>query len=402
MGVGPYCDVSVTEKEPTAPKRWSAFVCPDCRVIFRLPGDSHGEGVTCPSCRRLLRTPREGENPPPLNASLQKIDFVEDDFSYPQGEAGTRRKRKKISMEGERLAWEVNYASMRFSRNKEKLTLRSFAGWILVISVMLGITYFLMISDEPIQSPENVAEKADFQEIAEIPILLNDEQLEEPIEMPKILQRGEHEFIASAQPIAETFLTATTVEQILPLIRDLERVKPQILAYYPDGKIKPTGLSKFNATDAISYLGSHASVVILTPESEYKHLAFVDGADGLKIDWESWVGWSEMPWDKLIESRPTSPMLVRAKLKWMDYYNFGFSDESKWRSYQLLSPNEEQSLFAYAERNSSLDQVLRPAEKSIFIHVTLKIRFPDNGEKRNQVVIVEHVSDGWVVPDKVE
>lgn len=125
-----------------------------------------------------------------------------------------------------------------------------------------------------------------------------------------------------------------------------------------------------------------------------------DDADGLKIDWESCVGWPEVPWDKLLETKPRKPTLVRAMVKWVDDYNFGFSDENAWRSYRLLSPDGETMLYGYVERNSLLDQRLRPGEAAATVAVTLKIRFRENEQAANQAVIEEIVSDGWVVvPD---
>lgn len=53
------------EPENDAPQpmksRWCAFVCQDCRAIFRVPADYEGTGVVCPVCDRMLRMPRAGE-----------------------------------------------------------------------------------------------------------------------------------------------------------------------------------------------------------------------------------------------------------------------------------------------------------------------------------------------------
>lgn len=75
------------------------------------------------------------------------------------------------------------------------------------------------------------------------------------------------------------------------------------------------------------------SITVSGAEFETKQMDFIDGADGLKVDWESWVGWSEMPWDDFLKIKATEPKLVRVMLKWVDYYNFDFSDEKKWRVY---------------------------------------------------------------------
>lgn len=348
----------------------------------------------------MLRIPGESDESAPLMAPLKKIGFAEDDAYDPREEKSTRSNRKKKTKKGEMPDWEVKAGKWRASRKKGKRTFQTLAGWALTIAVVCAVAIFLVRNNETQVSANNTGKVDNFSEPVQVPLIITEEELESPIILPKILRRSEAEFLTLARPIAEAFLTATTVEQILPLIRDREKLQARIIAHYPKGKIKPIGLSKFNATNQVSYKDTFAAVAILTPLFERKQLAFVDGTDGLKVDWESWVGWSEMPWEKLIEARPTQPILIRAMLKWTDYYNFDFSDESKWSSYRLVSPDGEHTLYGYVERNSLLDQRMRPSEQSVSIAVTLKIRFPQDSGKRNQTVIEEYVSDGWVVPDK--
>lgn len=53
-----------------AKRRWNAYVCPDCRLVFRIPTNHEGRGTVCPSCSRLLRIPKEGDPLPPLSQQL--------------------------------------------------------------------------------------------------------------------------------------------------------------------------------------------------------------------------------------------------------------------------------------------------------------------------------------------
>ncbi len=56
-------------------RRWSAYVCPDCRLVFRIPTDHDGRGVVCPCCARMLRIPSaDGPLSPPVlgQESLQQ------------------------------------------------------------------------------------------------------------------------------------------------------------------------------------------------------------------------------------------------------------------------------------------------------------------------------------------
>ena len=66
-------NVSETESSNEKARRWGAFVCPDCRFLFRIPGDHDGLGIVCPSCRRMLRIPKDGDAVSPLIKPIKRI-----------------------------------------------------------------------------------------------------------------------------------------------------------------------------------------------------------------------------------------------------------------------------------------------------------------------------------------
>jgi hypothetical protein len=349
----------------------------------------------------MLRIPREGDDSGPLMAPLQKVGFAEEQEDS-RGEKRTRSKLKRKAKEAEVQGWEASSGKWRASRKKGKRLFGTIAFWVISIGIIFGVAFMLVKKSEKKGIDPVVGGEDTRDESVHVPLLLPEEDMEAGVVLPKVMMRTEVGFIESAQPIARKFLAATEVSQIFDLVSDGARVKSKILDYYPNGKITPTGLSKFNSSGNVSYKDSFAAVSILTTDFEQKQLAFIDGEDGLKIDWESWVGWSELPWDKLLEIRPDKPILVRVMLKWVDYYNFGFSDENKWRSYRLLSPEGEHMLYGYAERNSLLDQRMRPGEQKATVAVTLKIHFPDGESTGKQVIIDEYIADGWVVLPEVK
>lgn len=347
----------------------------------------------------MLRIPGEGDVSVSLITTMRQIAFSEDDAQDPRGEKRSRATRTQKDKEAEIPDCEASAGKWRSSRKKGKRVLPSWAMWIITIAAIIGVVFFLYKEKGGREFWGNKTSKVT---IAPSPRMPDDEDFEEPVELQKIMQRSHTEFLALAKPMAETFLAATSINQILPLVRDGEKMKAKIYDYYPNGKIKATPLYKFNASKQVSYKGSSAAVTVLTTDLEIRQLAFVDGKDGLRIDWESWVGWSQIPWDKLIESKRIQPTLIRTNLRTVDYYNFGFADDSKWRAYQLSSPDGAHTLYGYVERGSLLDERLRPSEKSVAVAVTLTIRFPDVPETNNQVVIHDLISDGWLLPETTE
>ncbi len=352
----------------------------------------------------MLRIPREGDETAPLMAPLQKIGFSENEADS-KGEKRTRSKRKKKEKEAETPDWDASSGSWRSKSKSKGRAVKILAVWITAMAVIVAIVAGVvkMTDKKPAtEIPEIVGEQDQFDDLVGNPLIIPDDELEAEVPLPKVMKKSEAEFLAEAEPMAKAFLEAKTIEEILPLIHEAGRVGPLLRSRYPDGTVEPAGMSKFNATGQVSYKDSFAAVTVLTPDYEQKQLAFIDGADGLKIDWESWAGWSDLPWEEILETKPKKPVLVRVMAKWVDYYNFGFSDEGAWRSYRLVSPDGETTLYGYVERNSLLDQRLRPGETGATVAVTLKIHFREDEQSPNQVVVSELVSDGWVVVSESE
>jgi hypothetical protein len=205
-------------------------------------------------------------------------------------------------------------------------------------------------------------------------------------------------FVREAEPIAKEFLNATTVEQLLPMVIHPDLTESRMRRMHPDGKIEKVGLSLFNSSGEVKPAGSAWVAMVRTGFYEEKPMAFVKTTDGLKIDWESWVGWSEMSLEEFVAAQPSESQTFRVKVSDVDYYNFGFKDDEKWKSYRLVSPDGEQSVYGYVERESILDSKLRPdpstKERG---RLTLVLKFPKEEESRNQVIIEEMAADGWVL-----
>ena len=208
---------------------------------------------------------------------------------------------------------------------------------------------------------------------------------------------GDSEFLQRAEPLAKAFLEAASVEDILPLVRDPETAGPRIRAAHPDGSIMPLGLAKFNVQQSVIHSDGLYQVTVETSDYEMRPMTFVRSGEGLLVDWEAWVGWSEMGWREFLDGKPEDPKVFRVLVRQADYYNFGFSDEDTWRSYQLESPDRDHSIYGYAERGGIADGMLRAypdLKESSFV---VEIRFPAGIESRNQVVIERVIAEGWAI-----
>jgi hypothetical protein len=202
--------------------------------------------------------------------------------------------------------------------------------------------------------------------------------------------------ISLAEPLAKQFLEAKTVNELLPIVRSPKVAEARMKEFYEGGRIQPVGLLKFNVNEEITAKGDQMSISVLTRDQGEKYICFVTTPDGLKVDWESWVGWSDIPWQKFLSTKPTTGHTFRVIVSPVDYYNFGFSDESKWQSYRLESPDMEHGLYGYVARDSEFSKSLRLDADQQAANFTLSLKFPPNSNSNSQVEIERLICEGWV------
>lgn len=208
--------------------------------------------------------------------------------------------------------------------------------------------------------------------------------------------------LADAEPVIRGFLDARHVEDLLPLVRNPDTAGPRMRDHYGGNSIEAPGLSEVVAARGLSRLGEVFTVAVRTRAHEEKTIAFEETADGVRIDWESWAGWSEMRWDAFMAAKPTTPKLFRVSLDTVDYFNFDFADDRKWQSYRLISPDGEHALYGYVEKGTVLDSRLKPPSDMKSVPLTLSLKFPENAAAANQVLIDSLVADGWVIDSETK
>ena len=354
--------------------------------MFRVPRDHDGQGVVCPSCRRLMRIPTAGDRPPPLVVPLDAPSPEEAQLGALPSQHGRRKKKKSRNTENPSWDAESTAKSRRSGRSEKRQMFWILAGGSTLLVVILAVIFMATFAGDqavpvsPVQAAPAVDDAG--------------AQPGEPTEIPALSDAA---FLAAAEPIAKKFMEAKKAEEIIPLVRNPEIVAPRINQFYPNSEITPVGLSAFNPQNEVVRGDSTYMVGVRTRDFEDRAMAFVNTPDGLRIDWESWVGWSEMTWEQFLKTKPTTPQLFRVSLNKVDYYNMAFSDEGKWQSHRLLSPDGMASIYGYAERGSITNSKLHIPPEATSAPFTLMLRFPDSGDSRDQVIIDKVLTEGWVL-----
>jgi len=333
-----------------------------------------------------MRIPGPGDHPPPLIVphASRKQHAAEGGKLMTEH---TRRKRKRKSRKSEENSWDGDAkGSIRRSGRREGRQMF----WMLIggSTLLVGILVVIFV--------------AAFQDHEPPPVLAPDDKSDGKADPEAMVANSspvlsDAAFLAAAEPLAKRFLTATRVDDLLPLVRSPWETGSKMTSFYSDGKITPEGLSTFNSQNDIIRDGNSYTVALLTREFEEKSMAFVSTPEGLRIDWESWVGWSEMAWDQFIESKPVTPKLFRVNLTKVEYYNMEFSDDIKWQSHRLVSLDGTHAIYGYSERGSVINSQLHIPPESTSATYTLMLRFPDGAGARDQVIIDQVLAAGWVL-----
>ena len=217
------------------------------------------------------------------------------------------------------------------------------------------------------------------------------------------LERGtlnrQHRLTVEANEVIRNFLAAKTYHERLKFVRNPKQVAPLMASYY---KANPDRAIKHRELSDEPRLRVHKNVLLARIELEdFRTMPLVlertAGGEFL-VDWESFVGYCEIPWDQIVERRSTKPFLLRARAKVGDYFNYGFDDE-EWLCVKLEDQQREHVIYGYFKSD---DVVLKEDLASTLAaeeggYVTLEVAYPEGGKGKKQLLITDFVTAGWVV-----
>ncbi|MGI9240085.1 MAG: SGNH/GDSL hydrolase family protein, partial [Verrucomicrobiales bacterium] len=205
------------------------------------------------------------------------------------------------------------------------------------------------------------------------------------------------ETFAAAGVVLERFLSAPDYQERLQSCRDAERVRPLMEEYYSREKDGMLGFRK--PRDGWQMRPYRSFLLAQVELDDFRSLPIVlerqsDGS--YLVDWESFVGYCEIPWVKFQSDRPTDSFLIRARASAGDYFNYGY-EKSEWVCLKLEDSAQNHCVYGYIKVDDPLlEEVRQVMAPSGVTHLMLNVAYPTGGEAGNQVLITGLVEKGWV------
>jgi len=203
-----------------------------------------------------------------------------------------------------------------------------------------------------------------------------------------------------AREVLIRYLEASSLDERLPLIRNLSAVSGTISDYY---KTEDSGPIAYSDVGLIGVEGADLRFIGLTVKFSggvTKMVGLEYTADGYKVDWPSFVIYSEMDWDEFMETKPKLDRRFRVLAKKSDYFNYGFNAD-EYQSYEMTIPYAYgPSIYGYVRLGSSVHDELAklsaiaPGQK---IPLVVDLAFPSSPKTNNMVLIKRLVSNGWMI-----
>ena len=206
----------------------------------------------------------------------------------------------------------------------------------------------------------------------------------------------------AAEELLQRFLQAETWRDKVPLVVNGSRVQDAMRDYYEirrqhdPATMGPARQARVRINNTEVLLYSYAST---RPGNVTDVALIARPGEPFKVDWESFVGASDMGWPEFKKERPVRSQLFRVFAQFDDYYNYEFSDEKKLLSVHLTSPDGLYFIYGFCERGSVVGRTLETlqAAGAARMALTLRLAFSPQAESDHCVHITGVVANRWLL-----
>ncbi len=201
-----------------------------------------------------------------------------------------------------------------------------------------------------------------------------------------------------ARQLAEDFGKSTNPEIRLRMSRDPEKTRGNMDSYTQSALSEPaTDVTFMDVVDLGGIMA--ARFIAKFANSSSRLICIVPTEAGLRVDWDCYARFNNGVVAELLEGKTQSAEL-RVFVKRSDYYNFSFRDQNQWSSFELKSPDFEETLHAYTPKDTTtgkmLDAAIPANAAGKAVQMTLQVSSNQQSHQRKQFIIDRIYSFGWV------
>jgi hypothetical protein len=211
---------------------------------------------------------------------------------------------------------------------------------------------------------------------------------------------------SEATQIFMNFVSAKAADEILPWVRNREKVK-ELIRSKPWVPLAPTDWNPPGDFNWQAYQENCQPIGILESPLPYftcPAFFFVMTDGKLQLDWKASTGYGTAGFTDLAKGVGDGSE-IRAIISKSDFYTNAFP-EAAYKSYQLFSPDEEVSIWVYSRRGEPADSELgRLLDKGAIIDeapdrikLTLRLSRSVDGGLPNQWLVEEILHNDWIHP----
>lgn len=213
------------------------------------------------------------------------------------------------------------------------------------------------------------------------------------------------ELVIRIEESLKGYLAAGTIEEMLPWVRDSERVEPLMRDWYgPQGhRIGPREFKRLAVFHPLDLEGRLFWLVscVLEDDTTQPGILVEQMPDGaVKIDWETRVCYQPMIWDRFVNELPQGRDLDFRVYLSPDYDNYHVHqfNEEDWEGYRLTTRDSQEFLFGFVPRGGELDErIRRSLARSRRVSLVLRLRVAEGSLARRSAEIVDIVSPQWAI-----
>jgi hypothetical protein len=214
------------------------------------------------------------------------------------------------------------------------------------------------------------------------------------------------DLIEEAEKLLEVYVTAASVEQALPLVRNAEQVKERMTRLWQPWGAGPMLAAGEKIEGYVTEESGLPGISLKGRKGDFSRfeMIFVREGERLKLDWEASYGIGEVQIAELQAGAPAEGRVVRGNIGPAEFYTLEFP-ESDFQSFQLEDASGDHFIWVFARLGSTVAKTLEREfnEGSVLLEKSGRIRASvrltgSGGGSGKCYEITEMLHKGWVTP----